>query len=213
MSKAPESFERLRRLFSQFIEEYVPTFSELERLLTERAEEASAGREFASDLMAMLVRIRRLHQHVRELHPLEDEQPTPRPRTKDLLSTGEAATAVTVLAQMNLHLSEMERRLARFLPHRSSGSSKSRFFGRKRVTSSDGEQIRADSRRMSPAELRRKWCFDGQHGVDGGKGEYTLRQVAASIAQESGGHLRRRGLTGGLVGPSLVSSEQKRRTV
>lgn len=111
------------------------------------------------------------------------------------------------LAAIRLRLDAIQDRLAILLPTQTSARGRGRFHGTKHMT--DGDAIRADRERMTRGELLLKWCLNSKRGVSGGKGEYTRRQIQAVLAQESGGHRRRRHLTGLSVAVGAETNEIK----
>lgn len=160
-----------------------------------RGETAEAG-----ELAAIEARLVRVARQLKRLHPLPSDR-------KRHASTGarEAAAAPSRLATLRLLLDAIENRVAQVLPTDESGGGRRwKFRGRKPVT--NGETIRADFNRLGMEETMRKWCLDGKLGVAGGRGEYTKRQVQAVLAHESGGHRRRRRLTG----PVAIPQDQRK---
>lgn len=172
---------------------------ELARQLLDVLSKADPSSRIESGEMAAVeTRLVRLARQLKRLHPVPSDR-----KRSDSAGALLAAAAPSRLTTFRLLLDAMENRIAQVLTTDSGGGRKWKFRGKKPVT--NGEAIRADFHRLGMEETMRKWCMDGKLGVAGGRGEYTKRQVQAVLAHESGGHRRRRHLTGPIRIPQDAS--------
>jgi len=158
----------------------------------------------SGELAGVEDRLRRLHRHLRTLLPLSHEKGE---RMRDATPDPTPPSAAGRLAAIRLLLDSIENRVAQVLPSKTSGGRKYQFRGIEKMQ--DGMAIRADAQRLSRADVLVKWCCNGGNGVTNGQGKYTRRQVESSLAQDAGGHRRRRHLTGLDVGRSREADPPK----
>lgn len=149
------------------------------------------------ELISVRDRLTRLRQQLVKLAAPSDKKEQKHPTNGESVVPTTPSSS-TVLAEIRLILDEVEDVVAVLLPHRSGSIGRTRFLGKQRMTAVDASEIRTNFQSFGRESVFKRWCLDTTQdpkgGIAGGGGLYTRNQVSAVLANDVGGHRRRRGL-------------------